>query len=856
MSLPNNFAYAQLRKDFSILKVIHSAAFSMVYLARSNRDGKTYILKERKKPEMTKGGKLNDLLHEAHLLYDCGPHPNIVHCLGFFRDQERDSAVIVLEYCEGGDLDSLIKARRQESSSAYERNNQEIKGRNRKLLKEKSIWKIFYQICSGLKHLHTNGIIHRDIKPLNIFITKNYKTFKLGDLGVSRQVSPDTLMINSFCGTPLYLSPELLNIYENSSKNSNYNIINENSSPNQSYYNEKTDIWSLGVLLYELCVLYPPFNASNYTELVQKMKSMIKKSNTDGKNSILFDDEEILRTNYSKDMNKFIRWLLSIDFKKRPNITQICEYVENKLKQYEKEEDEDYNIIEFNTKKSLEIPVSIVENQPVASSNIPSSPPRPSSSNRVSSNYNSENDDDIDEDSLDEDSLDGKDNNKMLKANTNANSRAQFKPLPDLPLSPPPPTTNYKPQSPLQDFSQLRKSLPSDHNPISPPKLPQAPAVEEDLNEEFLVDLLRVHAKLRKENLKLRKLLQMREFLNPIQLDEVNQNNDGDLITNNNDQINLVLKEIKDTKNNIIILEKSLDSGKMSKKYIIKFNLPIKNEEIIHKPVEHIKQEVKKYNEDLPVYLQGPPRYNYQESKQNSDEKSRKAVHFKEDEKDHRPMSRLEKLQQLNEDATQCLLPGMRVGSDDKNKKEERRKKDNNKVNMGNILNYNLSNDQNLKHNNYFDNKSNNKANMLNNNIDNNKNEMHLAYPPSYLPSYAQAHQPPHLHQQYQQQAQPYQQQYQQPLPQHQPPPQQQPQIQLKQPLQNQAQHQSQPPLLRPSSSSNGLISDKEKYYNHGRQMSDIMLPYEQQKRPQTASKQRPQTAGTKSRYNIITGEY
>ena len=73
---------------------------------------------------------------------------------------------------------------------------------------QSSVWMMFYQLCLGLNHLHTNGVIHRDIKSLNIMMCKDGMV-KIGDLGVSRQVGQETMMLQTFYGTPLYASPEL-----------------------------------------------------------------------------------------------------------------------------------------------------------------------------------------------------------------------------------------------------------------------------------------------------------------------------------------------------------------------------------------------------------------------------------------------------------------------------------------------------------------------------------------------------------------------------------------------------------------------------------------------------------------------
>lgn len=93
---------------------------------------------------------------------------------------------------------------------------------------ESEIWALFFQICLGINELHSKGIVHRDIKSLNVMLNSNRTIAKIADLGVSRQVSNQTMFLTTFYGTPLYASPELCN-----------------GSP----YTEKTDVWSLGVVL-------------------------------------------------------------------------------------------------------------------------------------------------------------------------------------------------------------------------------------------------------------------------------------------------------------------------------------------------------------------------------------------------------------------------------------------------------------------------------------------------------------------------------------------------------------------------------------------------------------------------------
>ena len=104
----------------------------------------------------------------------------------------------------------------------------------------------FVQICMGLKHCHDRKILHRDLKAQNIFLTST-GLVKLGDFGIARVLTGTAEMASTVVGTPYYLSPEIV----------------ENKK-----YNAKSDIWSLGVVLYELAALQVPFSGSNLPQLV------------------------------------------------------------------------------------------------------------------------------------------------------------------------------------------------------------------------------------------------------------------------------------------------------------------------------------------------------------------------------------------------------------------------------------------------------------------------------------------------------------------------------------------------------------------------------------------------------------
>ncbi|XP_036084418.1 serine/threonine-protein kinase Nek3 isoform X4 [Rousettus aegyptiacus] len=156
-------------------------------------------------------------------------HPNIV---AFKESFEAEGHLyIVMEYCDGGDL------------------MQKIKHQQGKLFPEDMILNWFTQMCLGVNHIHKKHVLHRDIKSKNVFLTQNGKV-KLGDFGSARLLSNPMAFACTYVGTPYYVPPE---IWENMP------------------YNNKSDIWSLGCILYELCTLKHPFQANSWKSLILKI---------------------------------------------------------------------------------------------------------------------------------------------------------------------------------------------------------------------------------------------------------------------------------------------------------------------------------------------------------------------------------------------------------------------------------------------------------------------------------------------------------------------------------------------------------------------------------------------------------
>ncbi|XP_052607744.1 serine/threonine-protein kinase Nek5 isoform X2 [Peromyscus californicus insignis] len=209
---------------FDLIKIIGEGTFGKVYLAKNKTEGNHCVIKE------INFTKEKEVSQKEVILLSQMKHPNIVTFFSAFQGNSR--LFIVMEYCDGGDLLQRIQRQRGE------------------LFSEDQILGWFVQISLGLKHIHDRKILHRDIKSQNIFLSKNGKVAKLGDFGTARTLNNSMELAQTCAGTPYYLSPEICQ-----------------NRP----YNNKTDIWSLGCVLYELCTLKHPFESNNLHHLVLKI---------------------------------------------------------------------------------------------------------------------------------------------------------------------------------------------------------------------------------------------------------------------------------------------------------------------------------------------------------------------------------------------------------------------------------------------------------------------------------------------------------------------------------------------------------------------------------------------------------
>jgi serine/threonine protein kinase len=248
-------------EDLSIVAKIGEGATTTVHKAVENSTGKYYAIKMMPLNRNTSQKYREQLLAEVETQQSLN-HPNIIRCHGSF--EKNDTIYVVLELAPDGDLYSILSGR----------------------LTEDKIRTIFKEIVSAVKFIHEKGIVHRDIKPENILV--NWEgNFKLGDFGWACRHT-DCEAAGGHAGTLEYMSPECLN---------------------KQRHSFPTDIWSLGVLLYELFHNKEPFEGENAAQLAAAIHSPLSFSDRVG-----------------PDAKDLIRSCLKADPVERPTIQQIASH--------------------------------------------------------------------------------------------------------------------------------------------------------------------------------------------------------------------------------------------------------------------------------------------------------------------------------------------------------------------------------------------------------------------------------------------------------------------------------------------------------------------------------------------------
>lgn len=269
-------------EQYEPLEIIGNGSFGVIRKVRRRTDSTVFARKELNFERMTERDR-KQIVAEVNILKDLC-HENIVRYHDRHVDRENGILYILMEFCGGGDLGTIIK-------------NCSRSGRP---LPEDTIWSYFLQILLALQHCHsppesTSGtplrqqILHRDLKPENIFLDEN-QVIKLGDFGLSKALGAASFA-NTYVGTPYYMSPELMQ---------------------EKSYDTKSDIWSLGCLIYELCALKPPFHeAKTHSEL-----------------SIFIRNGRIppLPRGYSQALHQVIKSMLNVNPAMRPSAQQLLQH--------------------------------------------------------------------------------------------------------------------------------------------------------------------------------------------------------------------------------------------------------------------------------------------------------------------------------------------------------------------------------------------------------------------------------------------------------------------------------------------------------------------------------------------------
>lgn len=206
---------------------IGKGAFSNIYKGQHIHTKMPVAVKEMPYDKIK---KIKDNIKREFLLLKTLDHPNIIKLYDVFFDESSKNIYFMIDLYDSGDLSSYLNGRK---------------------IKEKYTKNYLRQIKNGLEYLYSQKILHRDLKPQNILISKD-KTLIITDFGFARYFETD-VMLQTICGSPLYMAPEILL---------------------KKKYNTMSDLWSVGVIMYEMIYGKVPFESRNLIDLIHKIKKV------------------------------------------------------------------------------------------------------------------------------------------------------------------------------------------------------------------------------------------------------------------------------------------------------------------------------------------------------------------------------------------------------------------------------------------------------------------------------------------------------------------------------------------------------------------------------------------------------
>jgi len=214
--------------DFAVIRVIGKGTYGKVQLVKHKKDGKTYAMKSMSKKQLEEFNQVEQILTERNVLLRTS-HPFLVSA--HFSFQSESKIYLVLDYVPGGELFGRLKEDGKFSENRCRLYSAEI--------------------ILGLGHLHSLGFVYRDLKPENILVDANGH-LKITDFGLVKGKMGPTGTTSTFCGTPEYIAPEILQ---------------------QLPYTKAVDWWSFGILLFEMLTGLPPFYDENMTKMYKSIMS-------------------------------------------------------------------------------------------------------------------------------------------------------------------------------------------------------------------------------------------------------------------------------------------------------------------------------------------------------------------------------------------------------------------------------------------------------------------------------------------------------------------------------------------------------------------------------------------------------